>query len=147
MLSDQDRTRLRQARSTAISFSHDPSTRVGALIADEAGAILSSGYNAFPEGVEATQDRLTNRVLKYQMIVHAEMRAVLKSGLASRTLYVWPLFPCSICAGPLIEAGVKRVVAPHPKQAERWTDSCLLALAMFEEAGVEVVYYNPEELG
>lgn len=137
--------------------SPDPSTRVGAVIVakDNAGLKAAAGAcNEFPLGVAVTQERLENRDLKLQLILHAEMNAVLSAArhgwtLEGGTLYttavcaatgeVWGSLPCARCAVELIQAGIKRVVAPAvAKTPPRWKDSVNLGQALLREAGVEI---------
>lgn len=121
------------------SFSKDPSTKVGAVITTSfTNRILSMGFNGFARGVKDTDERLTDRNTKYEMVVHAEINAILfaKCDLEGASLYTWPLPPCARCASLIINAGIRTVVSP-PVTQERWIESCSLALDMFFEAGVE----------
>lgn len=117
-------------------WSKDPSTKVGAVIADANHRVLSIGYNGYPRAVR--DNGLYDRAYKLERIVHAEMNALMFAGvpLAGATLYVWPMPPCSRCAGPIIQAGIVRVVAP-PAQP-RWVEACAIGAEMFREAGVTV---------
>ena len=58
------------------AWSKDPSTQVGAVIANpHTKRVVSMGYNGFPSGVGDHDHRLENREIKYEMIVHAETNA------------------------------------------------------------------------
>lgn len=131
-----DKRFLNLAKEVA-SWSKDPSTQVGAVIADENHRIVSLGFNGFPQGVD-DDGRLENRELKYEITVHAEANAVLFAGkvLDNCTCYIYPLPPCSRCAGILIQSGIKRVVAPVTDK-EKWKKSGELSLKLFKEAGVD----------
>ncbi len=120
-------------------WSKDPSTRVGAVIVDCNKRIVSTGFNGLPSGVEDTLDRLQNRDLKYQMIVHAERNAIIdaRRSLGGHIIYVWPMMPCAVCAAMIIQAGICEVVAPHSDNP-RWADSFQLTREMFTEAGVSL---------
>ena len=121
-------------------WSKDPSTKVGAVIVRPDRTILSVGYNGFPRGVKDWPERLADRDTKYPMTVHAEANAIIHGGSAEGcTLYTWPFPPCCDCAGLIIQAGIKRVIAPSPTrdQRSRWGASFNLAMDMFKEAGVE----------
>lgn len=120
------------------TWSKDPSTRVGAVIAD-GKRFISLGYNGFPEGVDDTEERLNNRDLKYALIVHAERNAIIfaNRNLYGCTLYTVPFMPCSVCAGMIIQAGITRVVAPLNNNP-RWIESFKHTRMMFEEAEVEL---------
>ena len=123
-------------------WSKDPSTKVGGVIVDEHKRVISLGFNGFAKGVKDTEERYSNRELKYSMVVHAEVNALLfaERDVTGCTLYTYPFAPCSSCASLVIQSGIKRVVAPHPTREllERWGDSLKLAKTLFFEAGVEL---------
>jgi dCMP deaminase len=105
--------------------------------------ILATGYNGLPAGVADTPERLDNRELKLLLTSHAETNLLTYAArdgvsLAGATVYV-TLWPCSHCAGQLINAGVVQVVIPNQEPPERWATSFSLARQMFYEAGVELV--------
>jgi dCMP deaminase len=131
-------------------WSKDPSTRVGAVITDDLGRVLSTGFNGFPRGVLDAEERYLNRDEKYKFIVHAEVNACLLAGERARggSLYVYPSFAipnvCHECAKVVIQAGIKRVVGFTPsgedrQRAKRWEDSIRHAEIMLTEAGVRIV--------
>lgn len=122
------------------TWSLDPSTQVGAVIVDERNRVISSGYNGFPRGIKDTPERLNNREVKYSMIVHGEMNAIIfaTQPLDGATLYLWPFLSCSKCTAVIINAGVKRVVAPVNNNP-RWNESIALSRVLYHEAGVQVV--------
>lgn len=123
------------------SWSKDPSTKVGSIIVDPIdNYIISTGYNGFPIGVDDTEDRLNNREIKYKIIIHGERNALLRAHrpLKGCTLYVWPFMPCSVCAGMIIQSGIKRVVSVYNDNG-RWTDDFELSKEIFKESSVELV--------
>jgi dCMP deaminase len=127
------------------SWSKDPSTQVGACIADQKNRLVSAGFNGLPRGVHDTLERLENRELKYPLTVHAEVNALLFAGreVARCSLYVWPLPPCAPCAAKLIQAGIRRIVTCYPPdadRADRWGHSNSLAFEMLEEAGASITF-------
>lgn len=128
-------------------WSKDPSTKVGAVLVTGDHLVVGLGYNGFPRGVDDSAERLNNRELKYQFVVHAEQNAILmaKEKAKGATLYVTPSFAipcvCHECAKAAIQAGVKEVVGwkPTPEAAERakrWYGSLEAAKTMCDEAGV-----------
>lgn len=141
---DERFLRLAQHVST---WSKDPSTKVGAVIADGKNRIVSLGYNGFPRGIADTSERLTDRETKYRLVVHAERNAILfaSRSLSACTLFTWPFMPCSQCAAMVIQAGVSKVVAPSYSPA-RWYVDHNLAHTMFKEANVELVLRHFSEL-
>lgn len=120
------------------SWSKDPSTKTGAVIVDLDNRVISVGYNGFPKGVK-DDERLHDRDLKYQLIVHCERNALLFAGrnLKGCTLYTWPFMSCSVCAAMVIQSGIKRCVAPLNGNP-RWVESFKLSTGLFEEAGLQL---------
>lgn len=127
-------------------WSKDESTKVGAVIVDDKNRIISVGYNGFPRGVDDSVERYSNRPVKYQMIVHAEINAMIfaNRSLAGCTLYTHPFGPCSRCACQVIQHGISRVVSPTlPHELhERWRADLDISAMMFREAQVDVVEYS-----
>lgn len=119
--------------------SKDPSTKVGAVIVRPDRTIAAVGYNGFPRGVDDLPERLEHRPTKYAYVVHGELNAILtaREPLHGYTLYTWPFATCSDCAKLVIQAGIKRVVAPAlDADRQHWSSSLQLAASMCEEAGV-----------
>lgn len=95
--------------------SPDPSTQVGCVLAKDK-RIVGMGYNGFPRGVEPfTWDRDPETPFvnsKYTYVIHAEVNAVLNTSrddCRGATAYM-TLFPCNVCAGVMISAGIKDIV-------------------------------------
>lgn len=126
-------------------WSKDPNAQVGAALSSKKGGDISIGYNGFPMGVEDSAERLTNKEVKLELVVHAEVNALIAAGSRSfgSTIYVWGKPICSRCAGPIIQAGVKRVVALKPGETNKtWDISGRTAYQMFLEAGIQVDFYS-----
>ena len=125
-------------------WSQDPSTQVGAVIVRPNKSVASVGFNGFPQGVEDTKERYLDRDMKLKLTVHAEQNAIIftNESLVGYTIFTYPLFPCSICAGFIIQSGITHVVAPdstygkYIESKDRWKDSNELAKSMFKERGV-----------
>lgn len=136
---DWDRRFLDLAHHVA-AWSKDPSTQVGAVIVDVKRRVLAVGYNGFPRGVEDDRAVLGDRDRKLNLMVHAEMNAILNSGAFSRlegsTLYS-TLYPCNECAKAIVQAGVYRVVTYRP-DTPRWKESHQVANEIFAQARVAV---------
>ena len=130
------------SRYAALEWSKDPSTKVGAVIYRPNGTPVSHGYNGFPQKIADTPERLNDRELKYQIILHAEMNAFIfaEGDIAGNYLCTWPFLPCPRCAVVFIQAGIVGVTAPilPGRLRERWEDSIRLSINLFIEAGVEV---------
>ena len=123
-------------------WSSDPSTRCGAVITDSLHRIISIGYNGLPRGVADTKERYENRELKLKMIVHAERNSLLfaKQDLTGFIIFTYPFMPCSVCAGMIIQSGIKRVVS-YMSDNDRWAEDFKVSEQMFQEAGVELKLY------
>lgn len=141
---------LRLLANEIATWSKDPSTQVGSVIVSPDRHPISWGYNGFPGGVNDSPDRLNDRQTKYKLTLHAERNAMIFAGrpLAGATLYVWPLSPCSQCAIEIAQRKIARVVSVTVSGAlaERFAEDHRLAREVFEEAGVELVLYDPKDL-
>lgn len=137
------RHRLLDMADLVATWGKDPSTKVGAVIADDNNRVVSVGYNGFPRKVEDTPDRLTNRDVKLALTLHAESNAIdfANRDLEGCTIYVTQP-PCSNCAARIAQKGMRLVVTRVPDQefATRWKDSLALANDVLGEAGVDLVY-------
>lgn len=145
-----DRHFLRLALEHA-QMSKDPATQVGAVIVGPDREVRSSGFNGFPRGIADLPSRLDDRELKLQLIVHAEMNAVLNAariGTAVKgcTLYllatdraggVWGGPPCTRCTVEVIQAGIAEIVSlPFKPGPSQWRASIENAGRLLAEAGV-----------
>lgn len=120
-------------------WSKDPSTKVGAVIADAAHRIISLGFNGYASGVE---DTILSREQKLARTIHAEANALhfAAQDVHGCSIYVTHA-PCSHCAAHIIQRGITRVVFDEPSVdfLSRWEDSYNEARAMFSEAGTIVL--------
>lgn len=143
-----DKRFLELAKHVA-TWSKDPSTQVGAVIVNDLKHVVGMGFNGFAAGVEDSEERYNDRPLKYKMVVHAEVNAILQAGHRARggTIYVYPAFGsppvCNDCAKVAIQAGIKCIVgyaAEHVDHilVDRWKESLKLSEQMFSEVGIEV---------
>jgi len=129
-------------------WSKDPKAKVGAVLFSKKGGNVTIGYNGFPMGIVDSVVRLDNQEEKLDIVVHAEVNALIAAGerAAGSTLYVYGKPICARCAGPIIQAGVKRVVAREPGDTDsKWDISGKRAHSMFVEAGVEVHFYTEHD--
>ncbi len=128
-------------------WSKDSNAKVGAVVFTKRGGDISIGYNGFPMGVEDSAERLEDQNIKLELVVHAEQNSLIAAGSRSTgsTLYIWGKPVCARCAGSIIQAGVKRVVALNPDSVEKkskWHETGKVAHQIFREAGVEVDFYS-----
>jgi dCMP deaminase len=132
------------------TWSKDPSTKVGAVIVDAHRRIVSTGYNGLPQRVLDLPIRYEDKNLKYPIIVHAEVNAIVCSGRGvSNCLLVATTAPCSRCAAMIIQSGIRWVAFPDPAldermQREPWATDGALAMLMLNEAEVRVTTLNRE---
>lgn len=143
--------RLLSEAAHRASWSKDPSTKVGSVLALGKRPV-GYGYNGFPGPLPDKQEWLENREVKYPLTIHAEHNAVLsaRESTIGCTCYVWPIPPCAPCASILIQegVGVVRVVSllPTADQLSRWGAMFDLAYEVFELAGVTVDLYPRHEV-
>lgn len=134
-------SRFLQLAEHISDWSKDPSTQAGAVLIDEHKRVVSVGYNGFPRKVRDSTPRYDNRELKYKLVVHAEVNAILFAHrIIGCTLYTWPFQPCIRCAVQIIQVGIWRVVSPPTPadKAARWAEEMNLAQDMFHEAAVKL---------
>ncbi len=125
--------------------------QVGAVLVRDKH-IISTGYNGAPRGVTHCLDMGCLRQQlgipsgeRHEMCrgTHAEQNAIIQAALhgvstSGATLYCTHQ-PCVLCAKMLINAGVETIVfrGAYPDK---------LALELFNEAGVELIQWEPGEV-
>lgn len=86
-------------------------------------------------------ERYADRETKYALVVHAEANAIVtaREPLHGYTIYCTHS-PCAECAKLIVQAGIKRVVAPLPSEdlRSRWAKQFEFAELIFREGGVNV---------
>ncbi len=137
-----DKRFLRLAQHVSL-WSKDPSTKVGAVLVDNERRIISLGFNGFPKNVEDTTVRLENRELKYKLIVHAEINAILFADqtLKDAKLYTYPFQPCSRCTAQILQTDISQIIT-YPSDIERWQEDFDQAQVMLDEANIHLVLYE-----
>lgn len=127
------------------TWSKDPSRKIGAVAVGSKGQILSQGYNGFPRKIIDTEERLNNREVKYQYVVHAEMNVIYNAtfngiSLDGADLYVYGLPVCSECAKGIIQVGIRSVyILTEEKIPAKWIASWNHTRNMFSEA--KIIHY------
>ncbi len=131
------------------NWSEDVRLKVGAVIADDAHVVRSTGYNGLPRGVSAAIDsRHSNELLeKDHWYEHAERNAIYNAArtgipIAGCTIYT-TVFPCSVCMRAIIQSGLTMLVttmppAPDNGSFEKYRRSFEVATEMAAEAGVSI---------
>lgn len=136
------------------SRSKDPNTNVGCIIVDgETNAILSTGYNSLPRGVDDYKhERLDRSKSKYDWMEHAERNAIYNAArhgirLDGANIYQ-PWIPCVECARAIIQSGIKKIIFdgrdgnPWKQRSEsggkNWKEE--ISEEMLEEGGVKLTF-------
>ena len=122
-------------------WSKDPSSKVGALAVSPNKRQSTWGYNGFPEGIDDSEDKLTDKQIKNELMVHAEANCVVNATvqLNGWTMYVTKT-PCLPCAKLIVSAGIIRLVCPNPSGS--WADEQLKAISLLTTVGIKVDYYG-----
>lgn len=118
------------------TWSKDPSTKVGAVIAN-GKHVVSLGYNGWPKNVEDCSGRYKNRKLKHKYVIHAEENAIqtaAQSSLKGFTIYS-TLFPCTHCTSLIIQNEISRVVSVNRRVDKQ-------SINLFNESNTEVTIYD-----
>ena len=132
------------------AMSKDADTKVGSIIFSEKDKVeISSGWNDLPRGVAHKPER-NSRPLKYLYTQHSEMSAISNAARMGRSTngasMMVSMYPCSICAGLIINAGIAMMYSPEPDFSHvKYGEDMKLSQQMFKEAGVTVVYLKLEE--
>lgn len=129
--------------------SKDISTQIGAIIVGKGNEVLSTGYNSFPRGLDDNVLERQERPEKYYFFEHAERNAIYNAArvgvpLMDSIMYVTSGLPCADCARGIINSGIKKVYCKKictTKNPDKWKESQNRTLQMFNECGVEVIYY------
>lgn len=129
--------------------SKDKSTQIGCVIVGRDSAVVSTGYNSFPRGLDDNVDERQERPEKYFWMEHAERNAIYNAArigvpLIDSTMYLTSGLPCADCARAIINSGIKVLYCKREcttKNKEMWVESKKRSLEMFGECDVDVRYY------
>ncbi|MBC8522711.1 dCMP deaminase family protein [PVC group bacterium] len=125
------------------TWSKDPSRGVGAVIVSPLRQVIATGYNGLPRGFADHEERL-QRPVKYDIIVHAEMNAIIqcaRNGVSPIGATLYSTFsPCINCSLSIVQAGISKVVTWVAAEGdEHWNDSIEKSLILFKETNIEYV--------
>jgi len=134
----------------AAQRSKDPNTQVGACIVDLQKKIIGTGYNGLPNGCNdddfpwerQAEDEYNT---KYPYVVHGEINAILNvdAKIPPGCEMFVTMFPCNECAKAIIQCGIKRVYYNFIKNEDSVSNRT--SRRMFEKAGIELIYYQPNK--
>lgn len=129
--------------------SKDEKTQIGVVVVGKDNEIVSTGYNSFPRGIDDNVSERQERPEKYYWFEHAERNAIYNAariGVSTLgcTMYMTCDISCADCARAIINSGISKVVFSRSTKPwpEIWKQSAERSMKMFEEAGVEVEYYE-----
>jgi dCMP deaminase len=137
--------RFLQMAELVSTWSKDPSTKTGAAIAAPDNSVLSVGFNGFPQGMPDDMSLYEDRDEKYSRIVHCEVNALLHVHGAvpiGSTLYTYPFISCDRCVVQMLQAGLRRFVAPacvDPDKLARWGDAFRRTKRYISECGGQLI--------
>jgi len=128
--------------------SKDPSSQVGACIANGQNKIVGIGYNGFPLG--CSDDALpwareagSSCDTKYPYVCHAELNAIMNRNAAElEGCHIYTtLFPCNECTKLIIQSGIRKVIYLSDKYHD--SESCQASRRMMDMAGVAYEAFRP----
>lgn len=130
--------------------SKDPSTKVGCVILDKEGKLISIGHNRFVKGTLDFPALYEDKQIKYARMIHAETDAIIRAPNKAHTLYCTHQV-CQQCMMLAIEKGIKRVV--YIKEFDNkdiskkeWIQSNKSAICLASEARVDITEYRPADV-
>lgn len=132
-------------------WSKDPRKKVGSIIVNSNGCIVSQGYNGFPRGIE-DNERYQDKAVKNVLVVHAEVNAILNAlyngvSVQGCSIFISGLPPCHECAKVILQSGIQSVVFDtYPDRKSSWWKSNLDAIMMLEESKVLTLYFNGTDI-
>jgi dCMP deaminase len=131
-------------------MSRDDKTQVGAVLVNEDKAVVSTGFNDFPGGVNDTDPSRHQRPEKYRWMEHGERNAIYYAARHGSRTKGCTLFinapPCTDCARAIIQAGIVQVIYPEHHaflNREDWASDIKAAKEMMEEVGIKILEHNP----
>lgn len=129
--------------------SKDQKTQIGVVIVGKDNEIVSTGYNSFPRGINDDLQERQERPEKYYWFEHAERNAIYNAArigvsTLNTTMYMTCDISCADCARGIINAGITKVVFCKSNKPwnKVWQDSAERSIRMFEEAGIDVKYFE-----
>ena len=158
----KDKTYLKIAKEIS-KLSKDKETKVGAVIVDQYGKVVSMGYNGacscmnddnIPHSrknnivnvkipkqlMDKYPDNVSFLTNKYPYFLHAEQNSILTSSdnnrLKNATIYITH-YPCNVCSNMIAQTGIKKIVCYDNRVGS--IDSFIKeSLFIIQEAGLDL---------
>ena len=126
--------------------SHDPSSKVGAIILGPAYDVRASGWNGAPRNCKADTDhRYDNREEKLWWVTHAEANAIANAARVGTSVegctLVCTHMTCMTCAKLIAQSGIIHVICIEPTVdfGLRWHDDIKHTKELFTELGLTLI--------
>jgi dCMP deaminase len=131
-----------------------PHVQVGAILVDAKGKMIAESSNRFSKGLDRRRPERYENGERSLWINCAEQMVFAEaarkgSKIEGSSLYV-TLEPCAVCAGLIVETGIKRVYVPvdslrrYAKLKSKWKHSIEIGLTKLTEAGVRLIAVDTE---
>jgi dCMP deaminase len=139
--------RILHVASDIAGWSKNRKRKVGCVITNDRGDVVSTGCNGFPRGIDDNIEERHISPLKHLFVEHAERNAIYNAAAAGSavrdcTLYS-TLYPCAECAKAIIQSSIKRLVTYPPDwDDKRYKESFAVSKQMFDEVGIEITFYD-----
>lgn len=131
------------------ALSKDPVKGVGSILLSPGRLkIIATGYNGLPFGMPDSED-LLDPAIKNFLMMHSELNLLANAAelgvCTSGGILLCTKYPCHICAGALVTAGVSHIITHKVSPDSDWLPSNKIANHIFTLAGVPVSFFD--ELG
>lgn len=127
------------------SWSKDPSSQVGAVIVNDKKIVVGMGYNGFARGVGDHDFMYKDRSIKYEVVIHAEINAILNATGSVENCIIYTTHPpCSRCTAVLIQSGLRGCMydLQSDEFMERFAESLKLSNLQARDAGFSIMEYT-----
>lgn len=132
-----------------------PRVKVGAILVDAKGKEIARAVNRFATGVDRRRPERYENNARSLWINCAEQMALAqalrhKADVKGAKMYV-TLEPCAVCAGLLVESGIREVVVPlssrrsYAKLKAKWKKSIEIGTSKLTEAGVKITAVDMDD--
>lgn len=132
-----------------------PTVKVGAIFVGKDGKVISKAVNRFAHKLDDHKEERYDDKVRSMWVNCAEQMALAQAlrhgkSLVGSRLYV-TLEPCAVCAGLLVESGIREVFMPtssrdfYRKLKQKWKTSMDIGYTKLEEGGIKVTCIDMDE--